>query len=80
MNGKDNSEYLKKVGKELKIIRIEHNLSITEVADKLGMSTATICNYENRKTQLYLDSIVNILSIYDDMTPSIFFNRIATKM
>lgn len=73
-------EFLEQISRELKIVRIEHNLTIQELADLTGISTATICNYENNKTLLYMNKILEILSAYKDITPTIFFNRITTKM
>ena len=73
-------EFLERVSRELKIIRIEHNLSIQQLSEKTGISTATICNYENNKTLLFMNKLLEILSAYEDITPIIFFNRITTKM
>lgn len=74
------NDFLKQVSRELKIVRIEHNLSIQELSKLTGISTATICNYENNKTYLYMNKIVDILKAYTDITPIIFFKRITTKM
>ena len=73
-------EFLKQVSKELKLVRVEHNLSIQELALITGISTATICNYENNKTFLYMNKILEMLEAYEDMSPTIFFGRITTKM
>lgn len=75
-----NEEFLKQISRELKVVRIEHDLSIQELSRITGISTATICNYENNKTYLYMNKILEILSAYKDITPTIFFNRITTKM
>ena len=73
-------EFLEQISRELKIVRIEHNLTIQELSELTGISTATICNYENNKTFLFMNKILEILSAYEDVTPTIFFNRITTKM
>lgn len=73
-------EFLEQISRELKIVRIEHNLTIQELSELTGISTATICNYENNKTLLFMNKILEILSAYEDVTPTIFFNRITTKM
>ena len=75
-----NEDVLKIIGKELKLTRIEHNMNLQEVSDKTGIAITTIINYENSKTQMYMDKILDILKAYDDVTPSIFFKRITTKM
>lgn len=75
-----NDDFLKQISRELKVVRIEHDLSIQELSEKTGISTATICNYENNKTFLYMNKILEMLSAYEDITPIIFFNRITTKM
>lgn len=73
-------EFLEQISRELKIVRIEHNLTIQELSELTGISTATICNYENNKTLLFMNKILEILSAYEDVTPTIFFNRITTKL
>ena len=73
-------DFLNQVSRELKLVRVEHNLSIQELSEITGISTATICNYENNKTFLYMNKILEMLEAYEDITPTIFFGRIATKM
>lgn len=75
-----NDKYLKCIGTELKIIRIEHNMSLLELSNKTKVSTATLCNYENNKTLIFVNKILEILDAYDDITPTIFFERCNAKM
>lgn len=71
---------LELIGNELRVIRTEYRMSLEDVNAKTGISITTISNYENAKTQMFLDMILKILNAYDNMTPSIFFKRITTKM
>lgn len=73
-------EVLEIIGKELEIIRIEHSMTLTDVKEKTGVSITTLSNYENNKTQIFMDKVLDILKAYDDITPSIFFTRITTKL
>jgi transcriptional regulator with XRE-family HTH domain len=72
-------EVLGIIGNELRVIRTECRLTLSEVNEKSGISITTISNYENNKSQIYLNTILDLLKVYN-VTPSIFFTRIATKM
>lgn len=73
---KDN--FLKLVSSELKIIRIEHNDLQEELANKSGVATSTISNYENGDKNMKINKIEQILNPYN-ISLSIFFERVLAK-
>ena len=66
------------VGKELKIMRVENNITIDELAIKTGVAPSTISYYENNRTEIALGKLQQIVSGFDTNL-SIFFARILAK-
>ena len=50
----------KKLGENLKKIRINKNITQTELAEKLGVDKSFVSNLENGKTNPTLSTITNI--------------------
>lgn len=71
-------QFLKSVASELKILRIEHNISQEELSEKTGVAASTISKYETGEKDMNLLKIEQILKPYK-MNLSIFFARIIAK-
>ena len=71
-------EFLKSVASELKILRVEHNISQEELAEKSGVASSTISKYEAGEKDMNLLKIEQILKPYE-INLSIFFARIIAK-
>ncbi len=54
-------EILKEIGKRLKRIRIQHNLTQTELGEEVGLSVSTISLIEQGKSTT-VESLIRILS------------------
>lgn len=72
------TKFLKLVGSELKIIRIENGYSQEELAVKTGIATSTISKYEMGEKDMNLAKIEQILRPYK-IDLFIFFSRILAK-
>ena len=58
------------IANKLKILRIENNLSLKNVADFLNVTSSTILKYENANiTNIPIDNIIKLAKIYK-VTPS----------
>ncbi len=71
-------QFLKLVASELKILRVEHNISQEELAEKSGVASSTISKYEAGEKDMNLLKIEQILKPYH-INLSIFFARIIAK-
>ena len=71
-------EFIKKVSSELKIIRIEHDDSQENLANKSMIATSTICKYEAGTKDMSLKKIEQLLKPYN-ISLSIFFDRVLAK-
>ncbi len=56
---------LKNFGRNLRVIRMSLGYTRTELAKKLGVSTATIANYEAGRRMPSLDTVSKIAGILD---------------
>ena len=60
------------VGARLRGMRVEHGLSLNEVAEYLGLDPATIYNYESGKTNIRYTDVWKLADLYgvgmDEMT------------
>lgn len=54
-----------KVGKVLRDLRLEQDLSMRELADKLGFTDSKICRIENGDTHLSLEDAIRIVNLFD---------------
>lgn len=70
--------FLKMVAAELKILRVEHNVSQEKLAEKSGVASSTISKYEAGNKDMNLLKIEQILKPYKISLP-IFFARIIAK-
>lgn len=66
---------LEAIGKELKITRIRNDLSLEEVADKLGINRETLRRYENNSSGLSIERLEELLNFYN-IEKSIFFENV----
>lgn len=71
-------KFLKMVAAELKILRVEHNISQEKLAEKSGVASSTISKYEAGDKDMNLLKIEQILKPYKINLP-IFFARIIAK-
>ena len=71
-------EFIKKIGKELKIIRIENNYKQDEVAKKTGIASSIISSYETGNKDIRINKLIQLLDFYN-VKPEIFFQRIYAK-
>lgn len=53
-----------KFSEQLKCLRIENNLTRTELAEKLGVSTRLISYWENGQRECDFDMLIKISSIF----------------
>lgn len=67
------------IGKELKILRIRNDLSIENVANKLGLSYETIRRYENGAVDMSIERLEKLLTFYK-VDKILFFNNICANM
>ena len=72
------ADFLKIVGSELKIVRIENGDSQEELAIKTGVATSTISKYEIGLKVMNLSKIEQLLKPYN-IDLFIFFNRVLAK-
>lgn len=71
-------EFLKSVASELRVLRVEHNMSQEELQEKSGVASSTISKYEAGEKDMNLLKIEQMLKPYG-ITLSIFFARIIAK-
>lgn len=62
-----------KIGKKLKNLRIKHNLTMQELADRCDLSKGFISQLEHDLSSPSIDTLITILDIYDVSLAS-FFN------
>lgn len=72
------TEFLKLVGNELRIIRLEHNDLQYDLASKSRVAPSTISRYESGEGDMSLAKIEQILAPYN-ISMLIFFNRVYAK-
>ena len=72
------ADFLKIVGSELKIVRIENGDSQEELAIKTGVATSTISKYEIGLKDMNLSKIEQLLKPYN-IDLFIFFIRVLAK-
>lgn len=67
------------VAKELKAIRVKKDLSIEDIAKINNVSTETIRRYEKGETNITIEFLEKMLTIYN-VDISIFFRNICENM
>lgn len=53
------------VGKNLRDLRLEHNLSMRDLAERLGTTSTKICRIENGGVKLSLEDAIRIADLFD---------------
>lgn len=71
-------DFIEACSKELKIIRIENNDRIDDLAEKSEVAASTICRYENGEKDISIMKLEQILKPYN-VSLYIFFNRVLAK-
>ena len=54
-----------RVGKNLRNLRLEHDLSMRDLADRLGTTDIKICRIENGGVKLSLEDAIRIADLFD---------------
>lgn len=67
--------YLKYVGNELSSLRKRKNLTLEELANKIGIHKNTLCKYETNSNNMSLETLEKILDYYG-IDELIFFKGI----
>lgn len=62
------------IGKKLKMLRIKHNLTMQELADRTDLSKGFISQLENNQSSPSIDTLISILDVYE-ITLSSFFSE-----
>lgn len=53
------------VGKKLRDLRLEHDLSMRNLADRIGTTDSKICRIENGGVKLSLEDAIRIADLFD---------------
>lgn len=67
------------IGTELKISRIRKNMTMQEVADKMGINIETLRRYENNSSGLSIEKLEKLLLFYNENI-DIFFDNVCENM
>lgn len=59
---------MKKIGERIKELRIERELSQKQLADKIGVATNTISQYESGKSKTSIEVLANLAVELDTTT------------
>lgn len=54
-----------KVGKNIRDLRLEHDMSMRDMAEKLGFTDSKVCRIENGGARLYLIDAIRIADLFD---------------
>lgn len=60
-----NMTFNEQVGKNLRDLRLEHDLSMRDLADRLGTTDTKICRIENGSVKLSLEDAVRIADLFN---------------
>lgn len=67
------------IGTELKISRIRNNMTMQEVADKMGFNIETLRRYESNSSGLSIEKLEKLLLLYNENI-DIFFDNVCENM
>lgn len=67
------------IGKELKIMRIRNDMTMAEVAEKMGFNIETLRRYESNSTGLSVEKLEKLLVFYN-ADISIFFKNVCANV
>ncbi len=67
------------IGKELKELRLKHNLSLDELAKKLGINKSTMLKYENGTLDITIEKLDIILDYYN-IQKDTFYDRLCAEV
>jgi len=73
-----NQKLIEIVGKELKLIRTDKDLSLEEASNLITIKQQTLSQYENAKTNMSLDKLDEILTSYK-VNKFLFFKKICER-
>ena len=65
-----------KIGKNLKLLRKQKNLTQNEIADVLNITRQAYCRYENDQRELPLDALCCLADFYGETTDFILGREI----
>ncbi|MBP5402545.1 MAG: helix-turn-helix transcriptional regulator [Treponema sp.] len=63
------------IGKNLQIIRKQHHLTQSELAEKIGISVSHVANIESRRASVSLDLVQRILEIFNVSPNDLLLDR-----
>ncbi len=73
----------KKIGKNIKVLRNEGNITQSELAEKLGITRQQVANYESGRVTIPLKGMVDMSTIFDvsidDLIKNDFFKDFKDK-
>lgn len=52
------------IGKNIRNLRLKHDMSMRDLAEKLEVTDSTICRWENERMKLSLDDAVKIADLF----------------
>ena len=73
-----NQKLIEIVGKELKLLRTDKDLSLEEASSIITIKQQTLSQYENAKTNMSLDKLDEILTSYG-VDKFIFFKKVCER-
>lgn len=72
------NEITKCIGKELKLLRIASDYTLEDLSKKSKVNAATICRYEQGKSDMKISTITQILEAYN-IDPGFFMAKSLAK-
>ena len=59
------NEVTKNIARELKLLRIANDYTLKELSEKTSVNTATLCRYEQGKSDMKISTIYQIVNGYN---------------
>lgn len=80
----ESNELCKYIGHQLKIARLSRDLSLEQVAARLGVTIPTVSNYESGKRRIPIEHIIYLCNFYElsvnEITNAQEFNPASDKL